>query len=113
MNLYLGWWPCIGLAVPFIGALMFFVYFYAIHFPFVVMRRPKEAARETTKRWEMWMIFYDSAGSSNVSVSQYALVNNVLSIVNLALGFSLQQALPLMIIGGSVGFVAENLYRLF
>lgn len=113
MTLYIGWWPVIGAVVPFMTGLLFFVYFYLWHFPFVMMRRSSETVRESTRPWENWMMFYDSAGMTDVYVSRYDVVNNVLSMVNLAFQFSLGQTGWMMVRLFLLGLIAENGYRYF
>lgn len=113
MTIYIGWWPVIGLLIPFLPAAAFFAYFHLWHFPRVMMRRPKGMARELDQKWEMWMLFYDSGGYATVSPSRYQIVNDVLSMLNLGFKFAVGETLPIMAVFAVIGLVAENVYRLF
>ncbi len=113
MSIYIGW-GLIGALIPFGLAVLFFIYFHLWHFPFVVQKKPRETTyNENIKRWENWMIFYDSAESTSVHVSRYPMVNRIFSYINLGFTFALGETFPLMVAMGCVGLIGENIYRFF
>lgn len=113
MTIYIGWWTVTGLLLPFFCGVLFLAYFYFVHFPLVMSKRPKGQGYESVRRWEMEIIFFDSGGHTAVRATKNDLVNEVLSMCSLAFWFSLYTTLPFIIIGGILGFAAENIYRLF